>query len=643
MAITKKYDENSIVTLGYREAVRNAIGMYIGNSESSGMHHLLEEIVCNAMDEAAAGYGKEIIVEIDSESGMARVIDHGRGIPFKKNAQGKYAIKEMCTSLHSGGKFENAGNYKSAIGLNGVGATVTNALSKHFEIAVCREDGFCHLLFVNGEEKTFFIDEKNKPSSTGSEVSFIPDEQVFVGVKWNKQKIMDTLQIHAIMNEGITFTLIWDDEQPIKYCYQNGVETYLKLKIDGAKTLTGVIKHKTIINQGMANEATVEMAIQYVNDGAERVYAFTNGAYNPDLGTHVTGFRSAWTTLINNKARELGLLDLNAENLDGGLIRKGMFLVLKFNYSTERPQFNEQQKLKLTSTSARAITSQAVAKMVLSKTDAEAIVNKALIEKSAEDAAQRKRDAEKRISAGGKNINALREFSEKFADCINKSGDTELFLVEGNSAGGSAKTARNVYTQAIYPMRGKPLNTYGKELADIIKNTEIKDILTILGCGIGEKFNIKNLRYSKIIFMADADVDGGHINCLLTTLFLYHLPQLLEAGVVYCAVPPLYKVTKGKDSHYLYSSDELKKYKGYEVSRYKGLGEMNPEQLWESTMDPDTRELIQLTTDDFQEVLDLYDVLMGNNSSSRKQFIMKHAAEFRKANDDSAYAEGDAE
>ena len=641
MAITKKYDENSIVTLGYREAVRNAIGMYIGNSESSGMHHLLEEIVCNAMDEAAAGYGKEIIVEIDSESGMARVIDHGRGIPFKKNAQGKYAIKEMCTSLHSGGKFENAGNYKSAIGLNGVGATVTNALSKHFEIAVCREDGFCHLLFVDGEEKTFFIDEKNKPSSTGSEVSFIPDEQVFVGVKWNKQKIIDTLQIHAIMNEGITFTLIWDDEQPIKYCYQNGVETYLKLKVGDLKPITSVIKHKTIINQGMANEATVEMAIQYVNDGAERVYAFTNGAYNPDLGTHVTGFRSAWTTLINSKARELGLLDVNAENLDGGLIRKGMFLVLKFNYSTERPQFNEQQKLKLTSTSARAITSQAVTKMIIGKADAEAIVNKALIEKSAEDAAQRKRDAEKRISAGGKNINALREFSEKFADCINKSGDTELFLVEGNSAGGSAKTARNVYTQAIYPMRGKPLNTYGKELADIIKNTEIKDILTILGCGIGEKFNIKNLRYDRIIIMADADTDGQHINCLLTTLFLYHLPQLITAGKVYCAIPPLYKVTKGKDAHYIYNPADLDKFKGYEVSRYKGLGEMNPEQLWESTMDPDTRELIQLTTDDLESILELYDTIMGNSPVKRKSFIMQNARQYRLVGEDSDYAEGD--
>ena len=592
------------------------------------------------MDEAAAGYGKEIIVDIDSESGMATVKDSGRGIPFRMNKQGKYAIKEMCTSLHSGGKFENAGNYKSAIGLNGVGATVTNALSKHFEITAIREDGYCHLFYEEGIEKDFVI--KDIPSkTTGSMVSFIPDDKVFKGVKWDKQKIMESLQIHAIMNEGISFVLLWNNEPEIRYCYSNGVETYLKLKVGDAKTLTGIIKSKTIINQGLANEATVEMAIQYVNDGGERVYAFTNGAYNPDLGTHVTGFRSAWTSLINNKARDLGLLDLNAENLDGGLIRKGMYLILKFNYSTERPQFNEQQKLKLTSTSARAITSQAVAKMIIGKVDAEAIVKKALVEKSAEDAAQRKRDAEKRISAGGKNINALREFSEKFADCINKSGDTELFLVEGNSAGGSAKTARNVYTQAIYPMRGKPLNTYGKELADIIKNQEIKDILTILGCGIGEKFNIKNLRYDKIIIMADADTDGQHINCLLTTLFLYHLPQLIEAGKVYCAVPPLYKVIKGKDSHYIYNPADLEKFKGYEVSRYKGLGEMTSEQLWESTMDPDTRELIQLTTDDLEEVVALYDIIMGNSPAKRKTFIMQHAREYKLTGDDSDYGEGE--
>lgn len=426
------YNEDSIVTLDYRESCRQAIGMYVGGAHEGGMHHLLEEIVCNAMDEAAAGYGDFIVVTIDSKTGMASVRDKGRGIPFRMNKQGKYAIKEMCTSLHSGGKFENAGNYKSAIGLNGVGATVTNALSKYFEIDVTREDGKCHLEYRDGAETDFRIID-GKHTTTGSRVAFIPDDEIFVGVKWNKEKIAETLQIHAIMNEGITFSLVWDNEPPVNYCYKDGVETYLRLKVGDLKTITNIIRSKSIINAGMTNEATVEIALQYVNDGAERVYAFTNGAYNPDFGTHVTGFRSAWTTLINNKARELGLLDLNAENLDGSLVRKGMFLVLKFNYSTERPQFNEQQKLKLTSTSARAITSQAVGKMIIGKNDAEVIVNKALIEKSAEDAAQRKRDAEKRISAGGKNINALREFSEKFADCINKSGDTELFLVEGKT------------------------------------------------------------------------------------------------------------------------------------------------------------------------------------------------------------------
>lgn len=432
--VNKIYDENSIVTLDYRNAVRQAIGMYIGNAESGGMHHLLEEIVCNAMDEAAAGYGTEIIVKIDTRTNAATIMDHGRGIPFRMNKSGKYAIKEMCTSLHSGGKFENAGNYKSAIGLNGVGATVTNALSKLFGISSIREDGSCHLLYEEGVETDFrILDSKFESSVTGSTVTFIPDDKVFGSIKWDKNKIMDTLQIHAILNEDLTFTLLWDNETPLKYCYKDGVKTYLKLKLGDLKPITNVIYGKSVINQGQPNEATVEMAIQYVNDGGERVYAFTNGAYNPDLGTHITGFRSAWTALINSKARELGLIDINSENMDGGLIRKGMYLVLKFNYLSERPQFNEQQKLKLTSTSARAITSQAVGKILIGKSDAEAIVKKALVEKSAEDAAQRKRDAEKRISAGGKNINALREFSEKFADCIDKSGNTELFLVEGET------------------------------------------------------------------------------------------------------------------------------------------------------------------------------------------------------------------
>lgn len=586
-----KYDENSIVTLGYREAVANAIGMYIGNAESGGMHHLLEEIVCNAMDEAAAGYGKEIKVFINSKTQQVDVVDHGRGIPFRLNKEGKYAIKEMCTSLHSGGKFEQGTAYKSAIGLNGVGATVTNALSKFFAITSLREDGRCDYELVNGKETKFEIyDGPNK--ETGSTVSFIPDDKIFIDCKWDKQKVLDMLQIHAIMNEGITFQLQWDKETTT-FCYKNGVEEYLKLKIEKAKTLTNIIHSKCIVNKGKKDEAVVEMAIQYANDGAERVYAFTNGAYNPDLGTHVTGFRSGWTTLINNKAKEYGLTE---ENLDGTLIRKGMYLVLKFNYSSERPQFNEQQKLKLTSPSARAITSQAVAAMNINRADLEAIIKKALIEKKAEDAAQRKREAERKVTAGGRTLNALREMPADFAESIDRDG-AELFLVEGKSAGGSAKMGRDEHKQAIFALRGKPLNTLGKELADIIKNEEIKNLLTVLGCGIGEKFNIKNLRYEKIIFFADADADGGHINCLLTTLFLYHLPELIQAGKVYCAVPPLYRLKTAKDV--VYTSDDMLRdsyaKKGYDVQRLKGLGEMSAQELWESSMDPKTRTLIQLS------------------------------------------------
>lgn len=638
MAITKKYDENSIVTLGYRDAVRNAIGMYIGNAESGGMHHLLEEIVCNAMDEAAAGYGKEITVVISSKNNMATVIDQGRGIPFRMNKEGKYAIKEMCTSLHSGGKFENAGNYKSAIGLNGVGATVTNALSSYFQIIAHREDGSCTLEFIEGKENVFKIKD-TKNTATGSMVTFIPDSKVFGDNKWNKEKILESLQIHAILNEKITFTLNWDEEST-SFCYKDGVNEYLKLKVGNQKPLTNIIHHKCTINSGRADEANVELAIQYVNDGGERVYAFTNGAYNPDLGTHITGFRTAWTSLINNKAKELGLVDMSAENLDGTLIRKGMYLVLKFNYSTERPQFNEQQKLKLTSPSARAITSQAVGKMIIGKADIEAIVKKALIEKKAEDAAQRKREAERKVASGGKNMSMLRELPASFADSIDRDG-CELFIVEGKSAAGSAKMGRDEHKQAIFALRGKPLNTHSKELADIIKNEEIQNLLKILGCGIGEKFNIRNLRYDKIVCMADADADGGHINCLLTTLFLYHLPELIQAGKVYCAVPPLYRLTKGNDRVFTSDVGLMQTYsnKKYEVQRIKGLGEMSSEELWDSTMNPKTRTLVQLTTDNIEEIIALYNTLMGSSSINRKNFIVEHAREYKMVSDDIEDAE----
>ena len=407
----------------------------------------------------------------------------------------------------------------------------------------------------------------------------------------------------------------------------------LNIKFGDAKPLTDIISHKVILNKDTASECSVELALRYSTEGTEKVYAFTNGGYNPDLGTHVTGFRSAWTSKINQLAREHELLKMNDENLEGTIIRRGLCLVLSIKM-TERPMFAEQTKLKLTSPSARGYVSQAVGTMTIPKKDLEAIVNKILLEKKAEEAAQRKRDAIKAISAGGKNINVLKEVSEKFSDATSKTGERELFVVEGKSAAGSAKEARDSRLQAIYPLRGKPLNTLTKEIEDIIKNQEIKDILAILGCGVGEKFNLKNLRYDKIILLSDADVDGSHINILLISLFVAHLPELLMAGKIYCATPPLFKVSKGKQYYWLYEPDELKNYPGWEVTRYKGLGEMNPTELWESTMDPATRHLVQLLPENFEETSALFKILMGNNSTERKKFIMANALKYRLMDED---------
>lgn len=448
------YNADSIKTLSPREAVRENLAMYIGDSTTRGMHHLATEIIANAMDEAAAGFGKVIQVAVDSRKNRLSVIDEGRGIPFGKNKEGKYAIVEMCTSLHSGGKFESANNYKSSLGLHGLGATVTNALSSDFEIKVVRDEGSCVLHYINGDQEQLDFDTI-KEIKRGSSVSFIPDPLIFGDNKWNKDTLLDELQLHALLNNNLKFQLYWDNELVKEFCYSNGIKDMLEIKFGDLKPLTNVIYSHSIINKGSNDECDVEIALRYTNDGTERVYAFTNGGYNPDLGTHVTGFRSAWTNLINNKAKELKLVENLSENFDGALIRRGMVLVLSIKMN-ERPMFAEQTKLKLTSPSARAIVSQAVGKMIIPKSDLEAIVKKALIEKKAEDAAQRKREAERKVANGGRNMNMLRELPSDFADSIRREG-SELMVVEGRSASGSAKTGRDPYTQAVFALRGEGL------------------------------------------------------------------------------------------------------------------------------------------------------------------------------------------
>ena len=617
------YNEESIVTLKPRDAIRQNYGMYIGNNDTQGMHHLLTEIIANSMDEAAAGFGKEISVVVNSKVNEVSVIDHGRGIPFRKNKEGNYAIVEMCTSLHSGGKFEGAGNYKSSLGLHGLGASCTQALSKSFEITSVREDGKCTFTVYEGDYEEPLI-EDGKYTETGSTVTFIPDPKIFGNCKWDKKTICEELQLHALLNNGLKFELIWDNDKPITYIYSNGLKDLLEIKRGDSVPLTPIYSCHTVINKGLDNEYDIEFMFQYIKEPGEYIYAFTNGGYNPEFGTHVTGWKSGFTSYINKTAKEYGLFGEKQETFAGEIIRRGLLLVLNVK-TTERLMFAEQTKHKLTSPGARTACSQAVGDLVINQKDFKAIFEKIQTEQKAENAAKRSREAAQKLAKGGKNINSLRDLPEKLADCQNK-GTTcgEIFFVEGDSAGGNAKIERNP-NQAIFPLRGKVLNTYSKDLGEIVKNEEVKNILTILGCGIYDNFNIKNLRYDKIIFMADADPDGGHINCLLTALFLRHLPQLIEAGKVYSAVPPLYKVKTRGGTVYCYSEEELKKtpYK-QEITRYKGLGEMSSKELYETTMNPDNRKLIQLTMENLDEAYSLYDTIMGESSKLRREFILSH-------------------
>jgi len=628
--MAQTYNENSIVTLAPREAVRESLGMYIGSNDTNGLHHLLTEIVANAMDEAAAGYGKVIEVTIDRDDNSAKVKDHGRGIPYRINDSGNYAIVEMCTNLHSGGKFDGQSAYKSSLGLHGVGATVTHALSSYFQIDVWRDDEHCQFVSYDGDYDDPTI-VKEKTIESGSEVKFIPDDEVFKGLTWDTTKIREELQLHALLNNGITFILYEVENNKVintwKYYYTNGIKDMLKIKTEGLNMMTSPVYFATTVTNDAGNACDVEMAFAYCDKGIETIYSFVNGGYTPNDGTHVTGWKTGYTSLINKLARENEYLKDKDKNFSGEIVRKGLVLVLSIKMG-ERPMFAEQTKKTLNSPSARGYCSKAVGQLELDKKQLKQILDKIDIEQKAEEAAQRKREAQEKIARGGKSMNSLRDLPEKLADASDFT-DAEIFFCEGDSAAGGAKDTK-APNQAVLPLRGKVLNTTCKELADAIKSDTIKDILTCLGCGIGDHFNINNLRYNRIIIMADADADGGHIENLLITLFLHHLPELINQGKVYAAVPPLYRTVNGKEIKYWTpaQTSEYKKYmrnhRNAESTRLKGLGEMNAEELYSTTMDPANRTLIQLTTDNCEKTLQLYDVLMGKSPAARKEYIIKN-------------------
>lgn len=431
--INTTYNENSIVTLNYRDAVKESIGMYIATNDTQGMHHLLTEIVANAMDEAAAGYGKVIKVEIDRDDNSAAVIDNGRGIPYKINSSGNYAIVEMCTNLHSGGKFTGQGNYKSSLGLNGVGATVTHALSIDFSIDVWRDGEHCRFESYDGEYDPEPLIEPYHGNRQGTTVKFVPDPKVFGDNKWDINKIKEELQLHALLNNGITFELVELDGDKVlgtyKYYYTNGIKDMLKIKSEGLTMLTDPVYFRTAIENDDGETCDVEMAFAYCDKSYETIYSFVNGGYTPNNGTHVTGWKTAYTSFINKMAREKEVLKDKDKNLSGDIVRKGLVLVLSIKMS-ERPLFGEQTKLTLNSPSARGFCSKAVGQLTLQPKELKQILDKIMIEQKAEEAAQRKREAQEKIARGGKSMNSLRDLPEKLADASDFT-DAEIFFCEG--------------------------------------------------------------------------------------------------------------------------------------------------------------------------------------------------------------------
>ena len=607
------YTSKDIKSLDGVEAIQLRPGMYIGSIDEDGLHHLLLEIVSNAIDEYLNGHGDHVHIHISPDGKEAQVLDNGRGIPFGPTNEGKEALIELCTNLHSGGKF-GQGGYKVAGGLHGIGLTAVNALSEEFTIDSIRGGKAAKLVAKEGRIESFEVKDFQSKQDMGTRITFRPSPKIFGKHVFNITKIEAMIKELSFLTSGMTFIV-----NGKSFISKEGLKDMIKDRVSNPIT-------DIVYITGEQEKYQVEVAFQFVDSRTERILAFTNNIPNREGGTHVTGFKTAFTNTLNKLAKQYGLIDDKDDNVNGDLMRNGIVAAVSIKMA-DAPVFQGQTKEKLMTAEARGIVSQIVnstLEKALSKKDVKTIVDRALIEQKAEDAAKRAREAAKKVASGGRNMSAIKDLPSKLTDCTDRVNG-ELWILEGDSAAGSAKMCRNPKIQAILPLRGKVLNTHDKELADIIKNKEVKDMITAFGTGINDQFNIYNLRYNKIIVLADADSDGAHINLLILTLMVKHLPELIKKGKVYVAVPPLFKISSGKSKKYLYSTTELDELtiKG-EVTRYKGIGEMNSEELWDTTMNPDTRKLIQVTTDNFEETLALFEILMGASSGSRRDFIIQN-------------------
>lgn len=627
--VNGKYEADQIQILKGLEAVRKRPGMYIGSTSARGLHHLVYEIVDNSVDEALAGYCTEIEVIIN-EGNSIRVIDNGRGIPVGINHKaGKSAVEVVFTILHAGGKF-GGGGYKVSGGLHGVGASVVNALSEWLEVTVHMNGKKYHQRYERGKVM-FPLTETGETNKTGTEVVFLPDKEIFEEMVFDFEVLRERLREIAFLTKGLKITLVDKRQQEPKirtFHYEGGIKEYVEYLNKSQNPLYEEI----IYCEGQRKDIYIEVAMQHNDSYQDSTYSFVNNIITPEGGTHLAGFKNALTKTFNDYARKNKLIKENEPNLSGEDIREGLAAIISIKIS--EPQFEGQTKQKLGNSEARGavdsvVTEQLTYFLEQNPSIAKVICDKAILAQRARDAARKARDLTRRKTA--LDSTAL---PGKLADCSDKNPkNCEIYIVEGDSAGGSAKTARNRATQAILPLRGKILNVEKSRLDKILVNNEIKAMITAFGTGIGEDFNIDKLRYNKIVIMTDADVDGAHIATLMLTFLYRFMPELIRKGHVYLAKPPLYKIEKNKTVRYAYDDTELKQIlteigrENNKIQRYKGLGEMDADQLWETTMDPEKRILLRVNVDreEEAEVNVVFNTLMGDKVEPRREFIEANA------------------
>lgn len=625
-AVEGDYGANQIQILEGLEAVRKRPGMYIGSTSARGLHHLVYEVVDNSIDEALAGYCTHIEVTIHKDNSIT-VTDNGRGIPVDMHESGKPAVEVVLTVLHAGGKFGGSG-YKVSGGLHGVGVSVVNALSTNMEVKVKRDGKIHEIVFTKGitQQPLKIIGETTE---TGTSVHFVPDPEIFDETVYDYDTLRHRLRELSFLNRGITIVLTDERVEEIRqetFYFEGGISSF----VEHLNRNKEVINPEPVYFNGTKDTTVVEIALQYNTSYSENIYSFVNNINTEEGGTHLAGFKSALTRAANDFARRQGIIKNNEDNLVGEDIREGLTCVISIKL--REPQFEGQTKTKLGNSEVRGIVDSIVSEGLSEYFEENPVISKKIIEKSI--MASRAREAARKARELTRRKNALEVSSlpGKLADCSVKDPEqAEIYLVEGDSAGGSAKQGRDRRFQAILPLRGKILNVEKARLDKILNNEEIRTMITAFGSGIGAEFDISKRRYGKIIIMTDADVDGAHIRTLLLTFFYRYMKPLIENGHVYIAQPPLYQIRKGRSHWYTYSDEELVQKldeigrDGITVQRYKGLGEMNPEQLWETTMDPEKRTVLQVQLREAEEADAIFTVLMGDKVEPRRRFIEEHA------------------